>query len=124
MALAGLSASVYLDHNFDPQIAHDLRAHGFDAVAAIEVGMERATDEGHLRFAATAGRVLISHDLKDFPRLAERWAERGEAHSGVVLTGQWSKGSYGDLLRRLLTLLDSRTAEEFANQVVWLPRIA
>lgn len=84
--------------------------------------MERATDEEHLRYAATAGRVLISHDLKDFPRLAERWVEHGEVHAGIVLTGQQSKASCGDLLHRLLTLLDSRTAEDFANQGVWLPR--
>jgi predicted nuclease of predicted toxin-antitoxin system len=99
VAVAGLSALVYLDHNFDPQFAHDLRAHGFDAVAAQEIGMERATDEEHLRYAASARRVLISHDLKDFPRLAARWSERGEAHAGIVLTGQRSKASYGALLR-------------------------
>ena len=33
MAVAGLSATVYLDHNVDPQIADDLREHGYGAVA-------------------------------------------------------------------------------------------
>jgi predicted nuclease of predicted toxin-antitoxin system len=64
--MTGLSACVYLDHNMDPQLARDLRAQGFDAVAAIEVDMRQATDEEHLRFAASAGRVLVTHDLKVF----------------------------------------------------------
>jgi predicted nuclease of predicted toxin-antitoxin system len=88
VAIAGLSAGIYLDHNVDSQLARELRAQGFDAVAAVEIGMRQATDEQHLRFATGQGRVLITHDLKDFPRLAEAWYVRGETHAGIVLTEQ------------------------------------
>ena len=120
MAVAGLSATVYLDHNVDPHLARDLDAHGFDAVAAQDVGMGKATDEEHLRYATSGGRVLITHDLKDFPRLAEQWYERREMHAGIVLVGQPPAVPYGALLRRLLALLNRRTADEFINEVIWL----
>jgi predicted nuclease of predicted toxin-antitoxin system len=123
MAVAGLAATVYLDHNVDPETADDLREHGYGAVAAQEVGMDQATDEEHLRFAAAAGRVLITHDLKDFPRLAQSWYERGEAHAGIVFCGQPPNVPYGEMLRGLLVLLNSRTAEEFADEVIWLRRV-
>lgn len=120
MAIAGLSAIVYLDHNVDPSLAINLRSRGFDTIVAQEMGMDKASDEEHLRYAARAGRVLITHDLRDFARLAEAWYQRGTSHAGIVLVGQPPFVPYGEILRRLLALLNSRTAEEFANEVIWL----
>ena len=82
--------------------------------------MAKASDEVHLRYAASTGRVLVSHDLRDFQVLANEWSERGEAHAGIVLVHQPPRVSYGELRRRLLALLDQLTAEELANRVVWL----
>jgi hypothetical protein len=31
------------------------------------------------------GRVLVSHNRRDFVRLAHEFRQRGEAHAGVVL---------------------------------------
>jgi predicted nuclease of predicted toxin-antitoxin system len=122
VSVPGLSAIVYLDHNVDPQRALDLRASGFDAVFPQEIGLGEATDEAHLRYAAATGRIVVTHDLKDFPRLAREWYERGETHAGIVLCGQPPQVPYGELLRRLLALLNNRIAEEFVNEVVWLTR--
>jgi hypothetical protein len=108
MAVEGLSASVYLDHNADPELAQDLRRHGFVAVVARELGLERASDDHHLRTATSMGHVLFTHDFDDYPVLAIEWAARS------------TRISYGETLRRLLHLLDSITADEFVNRVEWI----
>jgi predicted nuclease of predicted toxin-antitoxin system len=118
MAVEGLSASVYLDHNADPELAQDLRRHGFVAVVARELGLERASDDHHLRTATSMGHVLFTHDFDDYPVLAIEWAARGEPHAGIILAS--TRISYGETLRRLLHLLDSITADEFVNRVEWI----
>ena len=70
MAVEGLSARLYLDQNANKQLAIDLRTRGYDVMFASEVGLERASDEEHLRFASESGRMRVTHDLRDFPRLA------------------------------------------------------
>ncbi|MGH2535311.1 MAG: DUF5615 family PIN-like protein [Thermomicrobiales bacterium] len=102
MAVAGLSAIVYLDHNVDPTMAIGLRSHGYDTGIAQESGLDRSSDEEHLRYASREGRILITHDLRDFARLAEAWYQRGESHAGIVLTGQPTIVPHGEFLRRLL----------------------
>ena len=120
MAVAGLSARPYLDHNVDPLLAADLRRHGFDATYALEVGNEHAMDEDHLRWAAAAGRVLITYDRGDFQRLATEWAHAGRDHAGIIIAVAPPRLPYGTLLRRLLVLLDTPSAEELINRVEWL----
>ena len=120
MAVAGLSARPYLDHNMDPRLASDLRGRGFDATYAQEVRNARATDEEHLRWAAAAGRVLLTYDRGDFHRLATEWAEAGDHHAGIVISAAPPLLPYGTLLRRLLVLLDELSAEELADRLVWL----
>ena len=119
-AIPGLSAAIYLDHNVDPQLAADLKTEGYDVVFADEIGMAGALDEEHLRFAAANGRAIVSHDLRDFQVLADNWAERGLSHAGIVLVHQPPRVPYGELRRRMLALLNRRTAEELVDQIVWL----
>ena len=59
----------------------------------------------------------MSFDVKDFPVLDRQWAERGQLHAGIVLSVLLP---YGELLRRLLALLDARSAEDLVNRVEWL----
>lgn len=120
MAVEGISARVYLDHNIDVQLAFDLRRNGFDVIYASEVGNERATDEEHLRWAAADGRVLVTYDQRDFRVLAKEWAENGRDHAGIVTSHAPPFFGYGTVLRRLLALLDTLSAEQLTNQVHWL----
>ena len=118
MAVEGLSASIYFDHNADPSLARDLRRHGFTAVVARDLGLARASDDEHLRTATSMGHVLFTHDFDDYPVLAIEWAARGEMHAGIILAP--TRISYGETLRRLLHLLDTIAADEFVNRVEWI----
>ena len=120
MAVAGLSIRPYLDHNMDPRLATDLHRHGFDVTYAREVGNERATDEEHLTWATERGRTVVTFDRRDFRVLAEQWGEQGRDHAGIIFAVAPPRLTYGQILRRLLALLDAVSAEEMVNQVRWL----
>ena len=120
MAIEGLSIRSYFDHHVHERFAIDLRRHQFDVVIAKDVGNERASDETHLRWAAEHGRVIFTSDFDDFPDLAERWFLEGRTHAGIILLEQPGRISYGRLLRRLLYLLDTLTADDMVNLVDWL----
>ncbi len=120
MAIAGLSARIYSDHNIDLRIAKDLRRHGFDAVAAQELGLRTASDETHLTVASESGRAILTHDFADFSTLAAEWYESGRTHYGIIFAQQPPLLPYADFLERLLVLLNDRTQEELINLSCWV----
>jgi hypothetical protein len=54
--------------------------------------------------------------------MADEWFLGGHDHAGIILSVQPGKTSYGELLRRFLTLLDTLAADEMINRVEWLDR--
>ena len=120
MAVAGLSIRPFFDHNVHTWFAPDLRRAGFDVVHAKEVGNDRASDEEHLLWATRQGRTVVTYDRDDFPILAQRWAEQGLDHAGIILAIAPPVISAGLVLRRLHAFLDTVSADEMVNQVRWL----
>jgi predicted nuclease of predicted toxin-antitoxin system len=120
VAVEGLSIRLLLDHHINPRLATDLRPQGFDVTFPRELGTERASDEEHLTWATERGRVVLTEDRADFQILAQRWAEHGRDHAGIILVNTAKPVSYGELLRRLRAFLDAVSAEEMVNQVRWL----
>jgi hypothetical protein len=117
VAIAGLSIRLYHDHNFHERFAIDLRRQEFDLVTAREMGHELLSDEEHLSWATEQTRVLITHDLRDFVPLARKWNFEGRHHAGIILSEQPGLTAYGVLLRRLLRLLDTLTADDMIDRV-------
>jgi predicted nuclease of predicted toxin-antitoxin system len=103
----------HCDENVDAAIAHGLRRRGVDVTTAGEVGMLRASDEEHLRFAREHGRVLVTQD-DDFLRLALQ-----QPHAGLVYWHQ-TKYRIGEAIRRLLVLRQRYALEAMQNRVVFL----
>lgn len=120
MAVEGLSARLYFDHNVHRRLARDLRDRGFDLVTAPEAGNEDATDEEHLTWSTGEGRVLVTYDRRDFRVIARAWAREGRDHAGIIISVAPPRLPYAQVLRRLLALLDAFAADEFVNQVLWL----
>ena len=96
-----------------------LRARGLDATTAQEAGMADATDEEHLEFARTQGRVLFSFNASDFIRIHTEYLSQGKSHAGIILAPQ-QRYSVGERIRRLLKLVAARSAEEMQDQVEFL----
>jgi predicted nuclease of predicted toxin-antitoxin system len=90
-------------------------ARDYDAVHVNEKGRSGLTDRDQLAFAAAEHRVIVTHNRRDFLALAAEWWTRGAPHAGIIYARQ---APSGELLRRLLALLNTLTAEDLTDVVV------
>jgi hypothetical protein len=75
------------------QLGHDVRA--LDE----EQELEGLPDDRLLELASEDDRILVTHDVVDFPRLLRTWAEWGRSHAGVILVYGLGHGEF-DLVAR------------------------
>jgi len=103
---------LYLDHDINYRIAEHLRAQGHDAIGAWEVGNAELPDQAQLEYAAGQGRVLVTCNTQDFVPLYLEWWNARRHHSGIVTSEQLE---FGEMLRRLLHLLETTTAVQMRD---------
>ena len=96
-----------------------LHARRVDVVTALDCGRVGRSDEEHLRQASSDGRVLYSFNIKDYSLLHEQWIAGGREHSGIILAFQ-QRYSIGEQLRRLLHLLNRKSAAEMLSRIEYL----
>ena len=82
-----MSFAVYLDENVDVELAVLLAANGFDVLTAraADRANRHLSDFDQLEFAASQGRAILTHDIRDFDALSKNWAESGRHHGGIYL---------------------------------------
>jgi hypothetical protein len=73
--------SLYLDECVPQDVAPFLLLRGFDLLTAREAGVLGVMDDVQLSYAAEHGRVIISHNIRDFRRLHRA----GISHDGIFL---------------------------------------
>lgn len=111
---------LYLDEDaMDDGFMDALRAQGIDVRTAGEEGTEGYSDEQQLLYAKALGRVIYSFNRGDFMALHTRFLTEGTSHSGIILAPQ-RRYSVGEQLRRLLLIVEARSAEELQDQVIFL----
>lgn len=101
-----------LDEDVWQGLAAALREAGYAAVFVTEAGYKDLSDEEILAEATAAGRAVLSHNIQDFAPLAEACFFENLPHAGILVARQFEKG---ELLRRLLALLETLTPETLAN---------
>lgn len=112
------SPKLHLNENLSPRLANELRKYGFDVIATQEAeGLLSAPDEVQLAYAASEQRAILTFNIGDFSVLHEQYMAEGKEHWGIILS---SREPIGELLRRILRLLNSVSADELRNQVRWL----
>jgi predicted nuclease of predicted toxin-antitoxin system len=84
-----VNVKLLLDENISPKVAAALRRDGIDACGARDRGLLEATDPEVFARALSEDRVVVTANVRDFEKLAQRC----ELHAGVVLI------ECGDLLR-------------------------
>ncbi len=100
----------HLDENIHGGIARGLARRGIDVTTTGESGLLGAADRTQLDFAASAGRVLVTHDADDLALAAG-----GVRHAGIAY--RHPEGcSVGDMVHALTELWRTRTAEEMVDQ--------
>jgi hypothetical protein len=78
------------------------------------------SDEEQLEYATSQGRCLLSFNVRDFTVLAQRWAQAGRPHAGIVVTNQVSRRAFGQLLGRVLHLLTTNSADDVKDLLRFL----
>jgi hypothetical protein len=111
---ARLFIGLYTDADVDQELARQLRRRGFDAMSAREVNNYLLTDNEQLEFAITQRRAILSHNTADWAPLYDEYWNAGKAHYGIVVSEQLPLRA---LLRRVLKLLDTVTADEMINNI-------
>ena len=96
-----------------------LRVRRVDVVLAPDCGMVGRSDDKHLHYANSDERVLYSFNIKDYSLLHQQWIVSGREHSGIVLPLQ-QRYSVGEQMRRLLRLLNEKSATEMRSRVEYL----
>ncbi len=112
-----LFIELYLDEDVSVLLAELLRSRGFRAVTAREVGQLRREDAEQLAYAVGQGMTLLSHNRTDFEALARQYYESGQSHFGIIVAVRRPPHA---IMKRLLIILDSLTADEMQNQVIYI----
>lgn len=112
-----LFIELYLDEDVPVLVAELLRAHGFSAVTARDAGLLGKDDVDQLAYAVSHARAIVTHNRADFEDLAKGYFAAGQPHYGIIVA---RRRTPFEVVRRLLILLDSVTADEMQNQVRWI----
>lgn len=116
----GLIVSLYTDEDVTSDLAPALRRRGYRAQSTVEAGNDAFSDEAQLTYAAESGMAILTHNIRDFVPLARTWFLANREHSGIILSEQFNHNQFGELLRRVLRLLNCWTADDLRNQVLFL----
>jgi hypothetical protein len=115
---------LYTDEDITDRLAMLLRGRGYRAASVAGEQTNGLTDEKQLGFAASRGWTILTYNVQDFARLAQRWYAEGREHAGIVLSRQFSVRETGELLRQVCNLMDRVSAEEMWNTVRYLQSYA
>lgn len=95
-----------------------------DNVRAVdqEQDLERLPDEILFGLAVAEGRVLVTHNVKDFSRLLkERPPER--SHPGLILIPRSVKlNDFGTMISGIQRMLSDLSQEDWIDRVEWIKR--
>lgn len=105
-------------------IAIALRERGHDVRSADEEReLDGWEDDRLLELATDEDRVMVSFNIRDFPRIVGEWAEAGHHHAGCLLIVGVDHGEFGEILRLIDTALVTRPAQaDWKDYTAWLSR--
>lgn len=111
---------LYIDEDaMDHALVRGLRARGVDVVTVEEAETSGDDDRSQLIYATQQGRVLYTRNLKDFCQLHAEYMAEGQQHPGIVVIYR-QRYSVGEQIRRLMTLIQNRSAEDMENVLHFL----
>jgi hypothetical protein len=73
-------------HVSGPRVGERLPGQGHDVRALDqEPALEGIDDEEVMALAAEEKRILVTHNIRDFPDILREWAIAGRSHAGAIL---------------------------------------
>jgi Domain of unknown function (DUF5615) len=98
-------------HVSSRRIGRPLERRGHDVVAiGADPQLAALADEELLAYAAGDRRIVVTHDLQEFPQLLREWAEARRSHAGCLPVTHRT-GDYGAILRAIDAAFE-RTPEQ------------
>ena len=109
---------LYLDEDAQStDLIQALRARQIDVVTVSDVDMLGQADDVHLQYAAEQGRVVFTFNRGDFFQLHTEWLANDRHHAGIIVSDQVGTGV---LMRRLLRLIDEKSASDMLDWLEFL----
>ena len=100
-------------HVSGKRVGEALRARGHDVRALDEERqLEGLADDEVLALAAADERVLVTHNVADFPTILRAWAEAARSHTGVILVYGIDHSEFDLVARCLERLFELRPSQE------------
>jgi hypothetical protein len=115
-----LFVALYTDEDVTADLAPALRLRGYIAQSTAEAGNAEISDEAQLIYAAEQGMTILTYNTRHFISLARVWYASRREHAGIIVSEQFSQRQFGELLQRVLRLLNRLLADEIHNRVVFL----
>ena len=95
-----------------------LRERGHDVLAAGRTDDLKQLDDPILfAVAQQERRLMITHNVHDFPDILRDWAEAGRSHHGCILSFI-PTNAYGEMIRRF-----DRWFQQFPSENDWIDRV-
>ncbi len=113
-------------HVSGSRVGKALIDHGHD-VRALDAELENdgLDDAEVLGLAAADSRILITHDVGDFPSILRGCTEAGRSHAGVILVYGIRQDEFGSVIRGVIKLLAERPRQrDWVDTVAMLSRNA
>jgi predicted nuclease of predicted toxin-antitoxin system len=112
-----LFIELYLDEDVSVLVADLVRNHGFVASTTRAAGMLSRDDPEQLAYAVAGKMAVVTHNRKHYEALATEYFTTGRTHCGIIIAAR--RPPY-QLARLLLNILNSVTAYEMENQLLYL----
>ena len=103
-------------------IATALRDRGHDVRSADdERELDGWDDDRLLELASHEDRVMVTFNIRDFPRIVAEWAEAGRTHTGCLLIVGVDHGEFGEILRLVDAAVATRPDQQaWVGYTVWV----
>lgn len=105
-------------------IAAALRDRGHDVRAASEERSLDGWDDDRLLELATAeNRIMVTFNVRDFPRIVGEWAQADRHHAGCLLIVKLDHRQFGTITRVIEAALTHRPQQDaWQDYVAWASR--
>ncbi|HEY9752007.1 MAG TPA: DUF5615 family PIN-like protein [Coleofasciculaceae cyanobacterium] len=108
---------VYLDEDVDVLVASLLRSRGSESTTAHQARQLGRSDAEQLKYAVSQSAAILTHNRIDFENLARKYFEQKKLHYGIIIA---VRNPYQEIVQRFLTILNSTTADEMENQILYI----
>ena len=110
-----------IDQDFNHHVLRALTARipGLNAMTARQAGLSTASDPALLAWAASEGRVVVTHDKKTMPDHAAERLARGERVAGVVIVPRRLR--IAEVIDDLEIIIECSEADDWEGVIKYLP---